>query len=335
MIHVTEEPQLGLAAANSFGGQDRVFLALQGIDFVVQPRRGKSQRSACFANRPQVGQPVQRVLALLQAQFVAKHTGLGLLRAAKTPALITDDWLDGRQQLGRRHQRHRDSRAFENSFDDLAVAVVGDNGAIFDGVSTDNAAGRHMHIEDGIAGGGKLVHQLTRRSTAVEHARIAFLDDHHAGALDAIVPGIHRSGNKVGEAHVGDEAAALLHVQQRLLAVHPFRDTNFAAQHAGIHANVGNRLGKTESPAIGMAIFAGCGRRGQCHVVGALLWRATLVDRRQGQASRQAASGGAGIHPGQLKRNQGQSKILGPNQVAAVLGIHEDSGDSGLIESLE
>ena len=115
-------------------------------------RRRKSKRSAGFANRPQVGQPVQSILALLQAQFVAQHARLGLLGSAKTPALITDDRLDGGQQLGRRHQGDRDSRAFENSFDDLAVAVVGNDGAVFDGVSADDAAGRHVHIENGIAG---------------------------------------------------------------------------------------------------------------------------------------------------------------------------------------
>src|ERR1035441_6153356 len=55
-------------------------------------------------------------------------------------------------------------------------------------------------------------------------------NNHHAGTLDAIVPGIDRSGNEIGEAHVGDEAAALFHVQERLLAVRPFRAANFAPQ---------------------------------------------------------------------------------------------------------
>ena len=50
---------------------------------------------------------MQRVFALLNALFVAEGAGLGALGAAEAPALVADDRLDGREQLGRRHQAHR------------------------------------------------------------------------------------------------------------------------------------------------------------------------------------------------------------------------------------
>ncbi len=78
--------------------------------------------------------------------------------------------------------------------------------------------------EDGIAGGGKLVDQLAGGRAAIEVAGVGLFQDHHAAALDARIVGIHGGGHEVGEAHVGDEAAALFHLQNRLFAVFPLGD---------------------------------------------------------------------------------------------------------------
>ena len=198
-------------------GKDCVLLFFQRIDLVIQSRRGEAQRSARLADGPQASEAMQRILALLDSELVTQRAGLGLLRSAEAAALIANDGLDRRQQLGRGHQRDRHARAFEHRFDHFAVAVVRNDDAVFDGVAADDAAGGNGHIEDGIGGGRELVHQLARRRPAIEGAGIALFDDHDARALDAFVAGIDRGGDEVGEAHVGDEASALLDVQASAL----------------------------------------------------------------------------------------------------------------------
>ena len=47
---------------------------------------------------------MQRILPLLQSQLVAQASRVGLLGAAETFALIADDRLNSREQLGRGHQ---------------------------------------------------------------------------------------------------------------------------------------------------------------------------------------------------------------------------------------
>ena len=278
---------------------------------------------------------MQCVLALLQAEFVTQHSGLGLLGAAEASALIADDRLNRRQQFGRSHERHRHARALEDRFDHLAVAVVGDDRAIFHGVTADDSAGGHGHVEDGIAGGGELVYQFAGRRAAVEHAGIGFLDDHDAGTLDAIVAGVHGGGHEVRKSHVGDEAAALFHAQQRLFAVRPLLHAQLSIQDAGIHANVGNRLGEAERSAQRLTVRSGCWRDRERHVVGSLFGSAALVDGGQRQASGEAAGSGSGVNPRQFKRGQRQRQVLRSGQVAALFGIHEYRGDAGLVEGLE
>ncbi len=57
------------------------------------------------------------------------------------------------------------------------------------------------------------MHQLARGRAAIEGPGITFFDDYDAGALDSLIVGIHCRGDEIGEAHVGDEAAALLQLQ--------------------------------------------------------------------------------------------------------------------------
>ena len=131
------------------------------------------------------------------------------------------------------------------------------------------------------------------------------------------VVGIHGGGDDVGEAHVGDEAAALVHLQQRFPAVLPFGHAHLAGQHAGLDAHERNRLGQRKRGADLLAGFAGLERGGAGDVFGALLRRAALVNRRQAEIARQAARGRAGVHPRQFKRDQRQRQILWPGDKPA------------------
>ena len=106
------------------------------------------------------------------------------------------------------------ARAAEDGLDDFAVVEVGDDDAVLDGVAADDAAGRDLQIEDGIAGGRELVDELLGRGAAIEDALVGFFEDHDATALDARIVGVDGGGDEVGEGDVGDEAAALVHLQQ-------------------------------------------------------------------------------------------------------------------------
>ena len=171
--------------------------------------------------------------------------------------------------------------------------------------------------------------ELLGRRTAVKDARVPLFEDHHAGALETRVVGIHRGGDEVGEAHVGDEPAALAHLQDRLAAFRPLDDANPAGQHAGLDADKRNRLGEGERAAPG-DLARGWSRQG--HVVISLLLGAALVDGRQRKTARQRTRRRAGIYPGQFVRNQRQSEILGPLEIPAFFRIHVGGGDARVVE---
>ena len=147
------------------------------------------------------------------------------------------------------------------------MAVARDDHAILDRIAADDPAGRHFEAEDRVAGGGKLVHQFARGRAAVEGAGVGLFQDDHAGALDARVVGFHRRRDEVGEPHVGDEAAALLHLQHGLFAFLPFGHAHLAAEHAGIDADVRDGLGEAERAAPGSCGLrrAAGGRSGSCN----------------------------------------------------------------------
>ncbi len=224
------------AAGQFFPGEDAVLFLFQRVQFVKQPRRLEAQRRAGLARGPDVHQAVQRVLLLLDAQFVTRRARRALA-AAKAPALIKNHRLDGGKQFGRRHQADGHARAAEDGFDDFAVRVVGDDDPVLDRVAADDPAGGHFQVEDRIVGGGKLVNEFLGRRAAVPYARIAFFQNHHATALELGVVGFDGGRDDVGETHVGDEAAAFVHLQQRFPALLPFGDAHFARQHAGLHAH--------------------------------------------------------------------------------------------------
>ena len=98
------------------------------------------------------------------------------------------------------------------------------------------------------------MYEFARWSASVEHAGVTLLDDDDAGTLDAIVAGVHSGGHEVCKSHVGDEPAALFHAQEGLFAVCPLDHAQLSTQHAGVHANVGDRLGEAERSAPRLAI---------------------------------------------------------------------------------
>ena len=135
------------------------------------------------------------------------------------------------------------------------------------------------------------------RRAAVELAGIRFLQNDHATALDARVIGLHGGGDDIGEAHVRDEAAALVHLQHRLGAVLPLGHAHLAGQHAGLDADEGDRFGERKRGVDLFAVFSRFHRRSPANVSGFLLRCAALVNGRQPEIAGEAACGGAGIHP--------------------------------------
>ncbi len=170
---------------------------------------------------------------------------------------------------------------------------------------------------------------------AVEGALVGLFENDDATALDARIVGVDGGGDEVGEGDAGDEAAALVDLQQRLLAVFPLGDAQLAAQHAGVDADVGDGLGEREGAAPGLAVFTGLRRSGERLVAGDLLRRAALVDGREREKSGQAGGGRAAIDPGQLKGREAEREILGPDDEAAFFRLHEGRGDAGAVEGVE
>ena len=66
-----------------------------------------------------------------------------------------------------------------------------------------------------------------------------------------------------------------------------------------------------------------------------LLRGAALVNRREGQESRQAGSGCAAVNPGQLERGQRKRKVLRAGDKSALLRFHEHCSNTGAVECLE
>ena len=126
------------------------------------------------------------------------------------------------------------------------------------------------------------MHQLAGGGATIEGAGVSLFDNHDAGSLNALVTGVNRGGDEVGEAHVGDEASALLDVEHRLFAIFPFRDAGLAAQHAGIDPDIRNRFGETERATLHFAVFPGLRGNGQRHVMQDLLGSAALVNGGEG-----------------------------------------------------
>jgi len=85
----------------------------------------------------------------------------------------------------------------------------------------------------------------------------------------------------------------------------------------------------------GFAILSGLRRRGQLHVLGLLPGSAPLVNRRQGQTTRQAGGCGPTVHPCQFKRHQRQRQVFRTRDEAAVLRLHKDGRDPRRIERLQ
>ena len=59
------------------------------------------------------------------------------------------------------------------------------------------------------------------------------------------------------------------------------------------------------------------------------------MDGRQGEIGRQRRSGGARVDPGQLEGHQRQGQILGAFDEAALMRVHEQRREAGLVEGGE
>ena len=171
------------------------------------------------------------------------------------------------------------------------------------------------------------------REAGVELAGVRGLHDHHAAALDAVVAGVDGHGHVVGDCDVGDEAAALLDAQLRLLAILPLSHAHAPAENARIDAHVGERFRERERPAPRLArLVAGRAAR---HVVGLLLVRAELGDRAHREAVHEGGRGGAVVHPAELVGKERRGEVLRSVEEPAVFLLERARGDAGGVERLE
>ena len=322
------------APGQFFVGEPLVFFSFERIQFIEQPRSHEAERRAGLAGRPNIHEAMQRVLLLLNSQFVTRRAGRAFA-ATEPAALIKNHRLNGGKQFRGGHQTDRDARAAEHGLDDFAVRKIRNNDAILDRIAADNSAGGNFQIKHRIVRGRELVNEFLRRRAAIPNSGIAFLQNHHATALDFGIIRIHCRCDDVGKAHVRDEASALLHLQQRFTAVLPIRDAHFAGEHSGFDTGERNRLGQRKRRANLFARFTRFQRRGTADIFFTLLRRAAFVNRREAEIACQAARGRAGIHPREFKREQRERQILRPGNVTALLGFQRRSGDAAFIVMLE
>ena len=120
-LNVAVPPAIPRAAKISF------FCVSSGSSWSNSARGRESQRGAGFAGGPDIHQAVHHVLLSCKPELVARRAGGDCCAAAEPAAVVADDRLDGGEQLGRGHDGHRDARAAEDGFDDLAVAVARDD----------------------------------------------------------------------------------------------------------------------------------------------------------------------------------------------------------------
>ena len=106
---------------------------------------------------------------------------------------------------------------------------------------------------------------------------------------------------------------------RRLFAFLPFGDADLAAQHAGIHADVRDRLGQAESAAPGLTVFARLRRRSRLHVVRRAAQACRARESAPAPGIRPGCGRRAGIHPCQLERDQRQREVLRPRDESALL----------------
>ena len=93
----------GAAAAGTLFGEEAASLVLDERELVKSAGGLKAERGSSLARRPHVGEAVNRILLHLDAEVVAGRAGFDAGRAAVAAALVADDRLDGRKQLGRGH----------------------------------------------------------------------------------------------------------------------------------------------------------------------------------------------------------------------------------------
>ncbi len=169
----------------------------------------------------------------------------------------------------------------------------------------------------------------------IEDAWITLFQNDHAASLDSFIARVDGGGHKVREANVGDEPAALFHLEDGLFPRLPLDDAHLAVEHAGVHADIRNRLGQAESAAPGLAILAGLWGCRKLHVTILLLGGTALVNWCQGQTSSEAGGSSASVHPSQLKGHKSQREVSGSRNESTLFRIHKDRRDARLVKSVQ
>ena len=330
-----EGPPLGAAGRHTLSSETRGRLLLERIELVEDARRREPERCRRLPGRPDIHQPVERILLLLQPELEPARAGLGGVAAAKPAPVVADDRVDGGEHLRRRHQAHGDPGPPEHRVDDLAVRAIRNDDAVADGVAADDPARRHAHGEHRVAGGRELVHQLAGAHARVEGPLVGLLEEDERGALDAVVGGGDGRRHEVRVAHTRDVAPALVNLKDRFLAGLPLGDAHLAVEDAGVDPGVRQRLGEHERAMPRVAQLPGPAGRDQPHVARALFAGAPLVDRRQGEHVAEHRRGRAGVDPCQLESREGDGEVLRPVDAPAVLRVDREDRESGRIEGLD
>ena len=169
-------------------------------------------------------------------------------------------------------------------------------------------------------------------SAAIPDAGVVFVKNDHAARFNPRVGRLDGGGDKVRIAHVRDEPAALVHLQQRFLAIFPVGNAHFAVEQASLDTDIWQRFGQRERAAPGF--LAGLGAS-VAHVKLTLRRRAAFVNRCEREIAGHAAGRRAGIHPRQLEHDQRVHKILRAFEVTALRRLHERAGQAGFVIGFE
>ena len=175
--------------------------------------------------------------------------------------------------------------------------------------------------------------EFLRLRATVELARVGRLHHHHAGPLDALIARVERNRDVVADRDVRDEAATLLHAQQRLLALLPLGHGDASAEDARIHAHVGQRLGEREGAAPRLA-----GRvtgRAERHVFLLLLGRPQLGDRPQREIVHERRGRGPVVNPGRFVGDERKRQVVRTFEETAILGVQRRRRHAGAVERIE
>ena len=89
--------------------------------------------------------------------------------------------------------------------------------------------------------------QLSHRHSALELARVPWLENHETAAAHTLAVALNGSHHKLRKVHVADEASALVNLQQCFAFCVPAGQIHAAGKRDCIRTRAGKRLGQAKS----------------------------------------------------------------------------------------